>query len=60
LITLADDFTVIVSKQLLKNDNELVRFAIAGLHGRMIELPERFFPSKEFIARHRTEVFKAR
>ncbi|MDF1614189.1 HNH endonuclease [Desulfurivibrio dismutans] len=60
LITLAEDFTVIVSKQLLNNDNDLMRFAIAELHGRSIELPDRFFPSKEFIARHRTEVFNSR
>ena len=58
LITLADDFTVIVSRQLLANDNELVRSAIAVLHGRPIELPERFRPGNEFIARHRTEIFE--
>jgi hypothetical protein len=55
---MTDDFTVIVSRELLKNNNELVRFAIVGLHGRPIELPERFFPGHEFIVRYRAEIFE--
>lgn len=57
LITLADDFTVLVSKQLQRCDSDFMRYALLDLHGRTIELPERFTPSKEFVARHRTEVF---
>ncbi len=57
LITLADDFTVIVSKQLHRNDSDFMRETLLVLHGRRIELPERFMPSQEFIARHRSDVF---
>lgn len=57
LITLSQSFTIIVSDQLRTQNNPLVQQAIVALHGLPIELPERFLPSMDFLARHRNEVF---
>lgn len=59
LITLSDDFTIMVSRQLLESDDEFVRQTIVTLHGKPIECPERFMPSTEFIVRHRSEIFES-
>ncbi|MBI4937374.1 MAG: HNH endonuclease [Nitrosomonadales bacterium] len=57
LITLSDDFKVIVSDELKRRDEHFIKSVISALHGRPIELPERFMPSVEFISRHRTNLF---
>lgn len=57
LITLTDDFKIVVSEE-LKSKNELfVMEVLLPLSGRTIELPERFAPQAEFIAWHRNELF---
>jgi hypothetical protein len=57
LITLSDDFKVIVSEELMRRDEEFVREVMLPLHGRLIEPPERFAPQAEFIAWHRSKLF---
>ena len=57
LITLADDFRVVVSNELLRRDEPFIRDVLLPLEGRKIDLPERFAPTQEFMARHRAEVF---
>ena len=57
LITLADDFRVVISNELRRRDEPFVRDVLLPLEGRKIDLPERFSPTQEFMARHRAEVF---
>jgi putative restriction endonuclease len=57
LITLTDDFRVIVSAVLKRLDEPFVREVLVPLDGKMIELPERFMPSVELVSRHRADLF---
>lgn len=57
LITLTDDFKIVVSDELKRRDEHFIKSVISPLHGRPIELPERFMPSVEFISRHRANLF---
>jgi hypothetical protein len=57
LITLSDDFKIIVSKELMRRDEEFIREVMLPLHGRSIEPPERFAPQADFIEWHRSKLF---
>jgi hypothetical protein len=57
LITLSDDWKVILSRELSNRDEAFVQSVFKPLEGRAIALPERFVPDPAFIQRHRTEVF---
>ena len=57
LITLSNEFAVVLSAQLLRSKDAFVREVLVPIHGKQIELPERFLPSREFIEHHRTVVF---
>ncbi|MCX9157566.1 HNH endonuclease [Niveibacterium sp. 24ML] len=57
LITLSDDFRVIVSDELKRRDEAFVQAVFLPLEGCAIALPERFVPDSAFIARHRAEEF---
>lgn len=57
LISLADDFTVILSEGLKRSDDAFVREVLLPLDEKSIELPERFAPKPEFVAWHRNSVF---
>lgn len=57
LITLSDDFKIIVSDELRRRDEPFVRDVLLPLNGRAIEPPERFAPQVEFIAWHRNILF---
>ena len=57
LITLDDDFRVILSKDLEHRDEPFVREFFHPLAGQMITLPERFMPDKGFLAQHREMLF---
>lgn len=57
LITLSDDFKIIVSDELRRRDEPFIREVLLPLNGREIEPPERFAPQAEFIAWHRSELF---
>lgn len=55
LISLTDDFKVIVSGSLKRRDDVFIKEVFIPLEGRQICLPERFLPSVEFVSRHRSE-----
>lgn len=55
LISLTDDFKVIVSGSLKRRDDVFTKEVFIPLEGRQICLPERFLPSVEFVSRHRSE-----
>lgn len=57
LITLSDDFKVIISEELKRRDEVFVRGIFLPLEGSSIAMPERFVPDVAFIARHRNEEF---
>ena len=57
LISLADDFTIIVSEELKQRDDVFVKDVLLPLNGREIEAPERFAPQLEFVAWHRSMIF---
>lgn len=57
LITLTDDFKVVVSKELKRKKESFVTEVLLPLEGRMIEPPERFAPQPEFVTWHRNELF---
>lgn len=58
LITLSDDFGVILSDSLKRSNDQFVKEVFLTLEGKSIELPERFSPIPEFVARHREEIFQ--
>ncbi len=57
LITLTDDFKIVVSEELKRKNEPFVMEVLLPLHGRTIEPPERFAPQAEFVAWHRQELF---
>ena len=57
LITLTDDFKIVVSEELKRKNEIFVIEVLLPLNGRTIESPERFAPQAEFIAWHRKELF---
>lgn len=57
LITLTDDFRIVVSEYLKRRDEAFVKDVLLPLSGKFIELPERFTPSIEFVSRHRSGLF---
>lgn len=56
LIALSDNYEVILSEQLKRNADALITQIFLPLEGCKIELPEKFIPNNEFIARHRKEI----
>ena len=57
LITLTDDFKIVVSEELRRRDEPFIKDVLVPLNGKLIELPERFMPSVEFLSRHRADLF---
>jgi len=57
LISLDDDFRVMLSTELEQRDEPFVREFFHSLAGQTITLPERFMPDRGFLQRHRQEVF---
>lgn len=57
LITLTDDFKIVVSEKLKRKNETFVIEVLLPLNGCTIELPERFAPQAEFIVWHRKELF---
>jgi putative restriction endonuclease len=57
LITLTDDWKVVLSDELRNRNEPFVQSALMPLEGRVIEVPERFIPDPAFLRRHRSEIF---
>lgn len=57
LMTLTDDFKIVISEDLKRCDDAFVKGVLIPLHGRTIESPERFAPKSEFVKWHRNSVF---
>ncbi len=57
LISLTDDWRVILSNELRKRDEAFVKSVFLPLENQRIEMPERFRPDDQFMKRHRTTIF---
>jgi hypothetical protein len=57
LITLTDDFRIVISEELKRRDEAFINDVLLPLSGKPIELPERFIPSVDFISHHRAHLF---
>lgn len=57
LITVNDDFQVIVSDELKRRNDTLLNAVFLPLEGLRVALPERFAPNPCFLAWHRTNLY---
>ncbi len=57
LITLSNDFTIIISEQVQKRNDTFMKEVFLPLNGKKIEFPERFTPDITFVAWHRDTLF---
>lgn len=57
LITISDDFRVVVSRKLRQKKGDFLRDVILSLHEKKISLPDRFYPKREFLDWHRNKWF---
>ena len=57
LITLADDYSILVSSQVKRTANGGVRKMLLDYAGQKIRLPARFTPRPDFLAWHRENIF---
>ena len=58
LITVDEDYRVVVSNQSSGKDDLFFNAAIASFHGKPIALPEKFYPAAQFLAFHREHIFQ--
>ncbi|MDR2874559.1 MAG: HNH endonuclease [Methylobacillus sp.] len=56
LFSLTDDHRIILSKQLQETNDQFLRDVFWKLNDTTIELPEKFVPEPEFLARHRKKM----
>lgn len=57
LISLTDDYRVLLSEEINKSDDVFIKTIFHPLNNKVIDMPERFNPSRSFLHYHRTEVF---
>lgn len=58
LITISEDYRVIVSGKCSAKDDSFFNTAIVSFHGKHISLPEKFSPASQFLAFHRERIFE--
>jgi len=58
LISLSDDYQIIVSKKIRHVKKEPERQFLLRFEGQKITLPKRFIPNKEFVTFHRNNIFQ--
>lgn len=58
LITVDEDYRVVVSSQATDAKDPFFSSAIASFHGKPIALPEKFYPAAKFLAFHRQHIFQ--
>jgi len=59
IITIAEDMTICVSPEYAENADHFFKSALLAYNGKLIALPEKFQPHREFLDYHRQYVFKA-
>jgi putative restriction endonuclease len=58
LITISQDFKVVVSSRLAKLDDPNLKMMLADFEGKPIFMPRHFVPRPEFIEHHNTQIFQ--
>lgn len=58
LITVDEDYRVVVSNQSINTKDTFFMSAVASFHGKSIALPEKFSPASQFLAFHREHIFQ--
>ena len=58
LITVDEDYRVMVSSQATDATDAFFMSAIASFHGKRIALPEKFYPAAQLLAFHREHIFQ--
>lgn len=58
IIAIAEDHTVIVSRETARRANAAAQRLLFGCEGRKIRMPVRFVPDAKFLAWHRDNVFR--
>mgnify|MGYP006195770007 CR=1 FL=1 len=58
LITVDEDYRVMVSSQATDVTDAFFMSAIASFHGKRIALPEKFYPAAQLLAFHREHIFQ--
>ena len=59
LITVEDNMTLRVSSQDVQSEDPYFTESIQRYHGREINLPEKFAPSRDFLSYHREHIFQS-
>lgn len=57
-ITIDEEYKVIVSNEVLSSKNQGLIECLVKYNNRPIELPDKFFPSQDFLEFHRTNIFQ--
>lgn len=57
IITIADDYTVQVSRKDYSSDDTFYLSALLKYDGKPIILPDKFYPNEEFLEYHRNQIF---
>ena len=58
LISITDDMTIQISPKMKAYDDAFLQESISKFRGRPIHMPEKFLPSKDFLAFHRKTIFQ--
>ena len=57
LLSLTDNFEIVLSKEIKKQDCDFSRMTFFKFEGKKIEMPEKFYPEQSFISFHRKNIF---
>ena len=57
LISLNDDYTVLVSKELRHKTDVFTQAALISLKGKSVAIPKKFLPERAFLAHHRNTIY---
>lgn len=59
LISLNDDYQVLISDKLRYKADEFTQSALLSLEGKAVSLPDKFLPDRVFLEKHRKNAFNA-
>lgn len=57
LITLNENYELVISEKVLQSKNEGIQDYLIKTQNKQIELPDKFYPSQEFLEFHRTNIY---
>lgn len=57
LISLSDQYEVMLSREIKQSKDDYIELNFHRFEGKSIVLPQKFYPSQEFLAQHRADIF---